>query len=186
MACLVHIHFSPQRYQRGSKFDTGTRVKTIPLIHDISKMFIVLSFSECNMLFFLLVICIIFMITLIPFFLTKKSLSGTAGPIIPTLFGRNDGCWSLVRWLYMHLRHWRCCGRRRRWVPPTPPSYILPGLGVCVFMKKKKKKLLHEDFIADFICVHFCPRRCRKAVKCINRVWMTSDFKILAKKKRRA
>lgn len=156
------------------------------------------------------------------FFLTKKPEWNSW----TTLFGRNDGCWSLVRWPYMHLRHWRCCGRRRRWAPPTPPSYILPGLGigwwsgqrltagygghsihtseggvdvdesvslsslcvcVCVFIKKKKqKKLLYKDFMADFICVHFCPRRCRKAVKCINRVWMTSDFKILTKKKRRA
>lgn len=47
-----------------------------------------------------------------------------------TLFGRNDGCWSLVRWPYMHLRHWRCCGRRRWWAPPTPhrTSYLVSGL----------------------------------------------------------
>lgn len=60
------------------------------------------------------------------FFLTKKPEWNSW----TTLFGRNDGCWSLVGWPYMHLRHWRCCGRRRRWAPPTPPSYILPGLGI--------------------------------------------------------
>lgn len=30
---------------------------------------------------------------------------------------------------------------------------------------KNKKQLLYEDFMADFLCVHFCPRRCQKSVK---------------------
>lgn len=76
-----------------------------------------------------------------------------------------------VGWMWMKVCLWAVCA----------------CVCVCVFIKKKKqKKLLYKDFMADFICVHFCPRRCRKAVKCINRVWMTSDFKILTKKKRRA
>lgn len=164
------------------------------------------------------------MITLILFFfLTKKSLSGTAGlPFSVEMMGAGLWCvdltctldtggvvgggidehrpppivhptWSrdwLVVWaevdcwlweaLHPHFRGWGGCG----WMCVSEQSV---NVCVCVYKKKKKqKKLLYKDFMADFICVHFCPRKCRKAVKCINRVWMTPDFKILTKKKRRA
>lgn len=87
------------------------------VIHDVFKMFIVLSFSECNMLIFISYLYYFHDYFDSLFFLNQEVPEWNSWT---TLFGRNDGCWSLVRWLYMHLRHWRCCGKRRRWAPPPP------------------------------------------------------------------
>lgn len=65
-------------------------------------------------------------------------------------------------------------GPRHPGPPGTQPNWATKGAGQrprlehsAMFPRKQNKMLLYEDFMADFVCLHFCTRRCRKDGKLV-------------------
>lgn len=65
-------------------------------------------------------------------------------------------------------------GPRHPGPPDTQPNWATKGAGQrprlehsATFPRKQNKMLLYEDFMADFVCLHFCTRRCRKDGKLV-------------------